>query len=84
MSAIKKKFVGHAENLKKRIEHPGGNNGEDTASVSFLHDGDQYLVTVTSNRELLTASLWLKGACLSSVTGKDGVLFIEDPEIDGQ
>ena len=41
-------------------------------------------MTVTSNRELLTASLWLKGACLSSVTGKDGVLFLEEPEIDGQ
>ncbi len=81
MSALKKKFMGHAENLKKRIEHPGGNNGEDTASISFTHDGEQYLVTVTSNRELLTGSLWHKGACLVSVTGKDGVLFLEDPQV---
>ena len=79
MSSLKRKFMGHAENLKKRIEHPGGfNNGADTAYITFLHSGDEYTVTVTSNIRTLTASLWKDSQCLHTVLGKDGVLFIED------
>jgi hypothetical protein len=70
--------MGHAENLKKRIEHPGGfNNGADTGYITFLHDGDEYTVTVTSNRTTLTASLWKDSKCLDTVIGKDGVLFVQ-------
>jgi hypothetical protein len=78
MSSLTRKFMGHAENLKKRIEHPGGfNNGADTGYITFLHDGDEYTVTVTSNRKTLTASLWKDSKCLDTVIGKDGVLFVE-------
>jgi hypothetical protein len=70
--------MGHAENLKKRIEHPGGfNNGADTGYTTFLHDGHEYTVTVTSNTKTLTASLWKDSKCLDTVIGKDGVLFVE-------
>jgi len=79
MSALKRKFMGHAENLKKRIEHPGGfNNGADTAYITFLHDGEEYTVTVTSNTKTLTASLWKDSKCLDTVMGKDGVLLFLD------
>lgn len=79
MSSLKRKFVGHAENLKKRIEHPGGfNNGADTAYITFLHEGAEYTVTVTSNTRTLTASLWHNSKCLQTVLGKDGVLFVHD------
>ena len=78
MSSLKRKFMGHAHHLKKRIEHPGGfNNGADTAYITFLHQGEEYTVTVTSNRKTLTASLWKEGKCLDTVLGKDGVLFAE-------
>lgn len=77
MSSLKHKFRGHAENLKKRIEHPGGfNNGADTAYITFLHEGAEYTVTVTSNSKTLTASLWKDRKCLETVIGKDGVLFL--------
>jgi hypothetical protein len=79
MSAVASKFIKHAENLKKRIEHPGGfNNGADTAYVSFLHEGEEYTVTVTSNFKTLSASLWKGGRCLETVIGKDGVLFAQE------
>lgn len=79
MSSLKSKFMSHAENLKKRIEHPGGfNNGADTAYITFLHDGAEFTVTVTSNNKTLSASIWKGSKCLQTVLGKDGVLFIED------
>lgn len=79
MSSIVTKFMQHAENLKKRIEHPGGfNNGADTANITFLHEGDEYTVTVTSNFKILSASLWKGSLCMTTVQGKDGVLFIEE------
>jgi hypothetical protein len=78
VSSIEGKFVQHAETLKKRIEHPGGfNNGDDTAYVSFLHQGQEFTVSVTSNVRTLSASLWKEGRCLLTVMGKDGVLFTE-------
>lgn len=78
MSSLVHKFMGHAENLKKRIEHPGGfNNGADTAYITFLHDRVEYTVTVTSNSKTLTASLWKGNKCLETVLGKDGILFID-------
>ena len=79
MSGLKGKFMSHAENLKKCIEHPGGfNNGADTAYTTFLHNGEEYTVTVTSNVKMLTASIWKDSKCLRTVSGKDGVLFVED------
>ena len=79
MSSLKRKFIGHAENLKKCIEHPGGfNNGADTAYITFLHEGEEYTVTVTSNIKLLTASIWKDSKCLETVMGKNGVLFIRE------
>lgn len=81
MSSLQRKFTGHAEILKNRIEHPGGfNNGADTAHVSFDHEGEQYTVTVTSNSKLLTASLWCHGKCIETVIGKDKVLFTGKPQ----
>jgi hypothetical protein len=78
MSSLTNKFMGHAENLKKRIEHPGGfNNGADTGYITFLHEGVEYTVTVTSNSKTLTASLWKGSSCLDTVIGKDGILFVE-------
>ena len=66
--------------MKKRIEHPSGyNNGADTAYTDFILEGKEYTVCVTSNRELLTASLWRNGKCLESVMGKDGILFADQP-----
>lgn len=76
MSSLTNKFMSHAENLKRCIEHPGGfNNGADTAYITFLHEGEEYTVTVTSNKKTLTASLWKDSRCLDTVLGKDGVLF---------
>ena len=79
MSTLKRKFMSHAENLQKCIEHPGGfNNGADTGYISFLHNGEEYTVTVTSNIKMLTASLWKDSKCLETVMGKDGILFVSD------
>lgn len=73
---LKRKFMAHAENLLKRIKRPGGfNNGADTAYITFLHDGEEFTVTVTSNTKTLTASLWKDGKCLDTVPGKDGVFL---------
>jgi hypothetical protein len=79
MSSLKRKFMSHAENLKKCIERPGGfNNGADTAYITFLHEGEEYTVTVTSNVKMLTASIWKDSKCLDTVKGKDGILFIDE------
>jgi len=73
---LQRKFMAHAENLLKRIEHPGGfNNGADTAYITFLHGGEEYTVTVTSNSKTLSASLWKDSKCLETVPGKDGVFL---------
>ncbi len=80
MSSLKRKFMGHAENLQKCIEHPGGfNNGADTAYITFLHCGDEYTVTVTSNSRTLSASLWKNSKCLETVLGKDGNFLWNTP-----
>ena len=79
MGSLRRKFMAHAENLKKRIEHPAGfNNGADTAYITFLHEGDEYTVTVTSNFKMLTASIWKDSKCLDTVMGKNGILFVEE------
>jgi len=79
---LKRKFMSHAENLKKRIERPGGfNNGADTAYITFLHEGEEYTVTVTSNVKMLTASIWKDSKCLETVIGKDGVLFVGEVKL---
>lgn len=80
MGSLKRKFVQHAENLQKCIEHPGGfNNGADTAYITFLHAGEEYTVTVTSNSKTLSASLWKNSKCLETVLGKDGIFLWNTP-----
>ena len=76
MNALANKFKLHAEILKETIEGPKGNHGDDTAAVNFIHDGDEYTVTVTSNSKILSASLWKGSWCMETVMGKDGTLFV--------
>ena len=76
MTPIDKKFVEYAQFLKERLDNPGRfSGGEDTAHMSFREGGKQYVVSVTSNSQILTAALWENGKCLKSVVGKDGILF---------
>ncbi|MDH5328083.1 MAG: hypothetical protein OEZ68_19370 [Gammaproteobacteria bacterium] len=78
MDPVQKKFQQHALKLQQVIERPGGNHGEDTAYVGFTHNGVDYTVSVTSNRKILSASLWKQKVCQVTVMGKDGILLFGD------
>lgn len=75
MDLLDKKFRKHAEVLKEKIERSGGDDGTDTDTINFSHNGNSYFVTVTFNSHTLAASLWKDRWCMKTIEGKNGVLF---------